>query len=59
MIAMHREAGILMLITARNCSAIGKVARLLSGASCAPISADNVMSSDAQVKAVAVHIDNM
>ena len=53
-LAIHMDAGTLPLMTARNCSAIGKVASVLSGASSKPIKADNVMSNDAQVKAVAV-----
>ena len=53
-LAINIDAGTLPLMTARNCRAIGKVARVLSGASSNPISADKVISNDAQVKAVAV-----
>ena len=57
-LAISNDAGTLPHITARNCRAMGKVASVLLGASSKPIKAESVISSDAQVKAVAVQKDN-
>ena len=55
---MMYEAGIVLHMMAKNCRAIGKVARFLLGASSKPIKADTVISNDAHTYMNALHSDN-